>query len=75
MTGRQARKSEAKEQPNKPRKYGSKFNTEWKLKKEYSSWLTGVEGDDSRACHPWLRLRIHMRIRKGGSRLTRIQKI
>ena len=50
MSGRPARyKLKTKEQPNKPRKYSSKFNTEWKLKKEYSSWLTGVEGDDSRA--------------------------
>ena len=50
MSGRPARYTlKTKEQPNKPRKYGSKFNTDWKLKKEYSSWLTGVEGDDSRA--------------------------
>ena len=49
MTGRRARKPKAKEQPNKPRKYDSKFNEEWKLKKAFSAWLTGVEGDDSRA--------------------------
>ena len=42
-------KKPAKELPNKPRKYGSKFNDEWMEKKEYNAWLGGVEDDKSRA--------------------------
>ena len=42
-------KKPAKELPNKPRKYGSKFNDEWMEKKEYNAWFGGVEDDKSRA--------------------------
>ena len=40
MTGRQARYKlikAIKEQPNKARKYDSKFNEEWKSMKEFSA--------------------------------------
>ena len=43
MTGRQARYKlikDIKDQPDKARKYDSKFNEEWKLMKEFSACAT-----------------------------------